>query len=109
VIGNLLSNAIKFTHSGGQVTVAAGPEAGGRRVSVADIGRGIAPEDLPYLFEKFRSVQSCGTANEPGSCLGLAIVRALVELHGGLIEVASDLSGGSTFTIHLPEYYTPSG
>jgi len=102
VLVNLLSNAIKFTSMGGQIAVLVRPEASGMCVSVADTGRGISAEALPHLFEKFSSAHSRGTANEPGSGLGLAIARELVELHGGTVEVASELNLGSTFTIHLP-------
>ena len=63
---------------------------------------GIPPEQLPYVFEKFRQVHTQGTASERGSGLGLAIVRQLVELHGGSITVTSELRRGSTFTFYLP-------
>jgi signal transduction histidine kinase len=102
ILNNLLSNAIKFTDVGGHVVVTVGPAPDGTRVSVSDNGVGIPPEDLPYVFEKFKQVHSQGTANERGSGLGLAIVRQLVELHGGSIEVTSEPSYGSTFTFLLP-------
>jgi signal transduction histidine kinase len=102
ILNNLLSNAIKFTSAGGQVIITVGPAPDGTRVSVADSGLGIPFEELPYLFEKFKQVHTQGTANERGSGLGLAIVRQLVELHGGSIEVTSELHHGSTFTFHLP-------
>jgi signal transduction histidine kinase len=102
VFSNLVSNAIKFTPEGGRVTVTIASEPGGVRVSVADSGLGIAPKDLPALFGKFQRFHSEGTAGERGSGLGLAIVQQLVGLHGGSIEVASELQRGSTFTVHLP-------
>jgi signal transduction histidine kinase len=102
ILNNLLSNAIKFTDAGGQVLITVGPAPDGTRVSVVDSGLGIPSEELPYLFEKFKQVYTHGTANERGSGLGLAIVRQLVELHGGSIEVTSELHHGSTFTFHLP-------
>jgi signal transduction histidine kinase len=102
IFSNLLSNAIKFTPPGGHVIVSVGPEARGVRVDIADNGLGIAPEHLPHLFEKFQRAHIQGTAGEKGSGLGLAIVRQLVDLHGGSIEVASEVGGGSTFTVHLP-------
>ena len=102
ILGNLLSNAIKFTDAGGQVIITVGPAPDGTRVSVVDSGLGIPSEELPYLFEKFKQVYTQGTANERGSGLGLAIVRQLVELHGGSIEVTSELHHGSIFTFHLP-------
>jgi signal transduction histidine kinase len=101
-LNNLLSNAIKFTAPGGQIAIRVGPEPGGTRVSVADTGLGIPAEALPHLFEKFRQAHTRGTAGERGSGLGLAIVQQLVELHGGSIEVASEIGRGSEFTIHLP-------
>jgi signal transduction histidine kinase len=102
VFNNLLSNAIKFTPSGGLITITVGPEPAGVRIGVADTGLGIPAEQLPHLFEKFHQVHARGTAGERGSGLGLAIVRELVELHGGSIEVASEVQRGSTFTLHLP-------
>lgn len=102
ILNNLLSNAIKFTPPGGQVTVSVAPEPGGVQVAVADTGLGIPPEDLPHLFEKFRQIHLRGTADERGSGLGLAIVRQLAELHGGRIEISSQVGHGSTFTLHLP-------
>jgi signal transduction histidine kinase len=102
VVNNLLSNAIKFTPRGGAVTVTVAPEPGGICLSVADSGLGIAREALPQLFEKFKQTHASGTAGEQGTGLGLAIVRQLVELHGGWVEVASELGRGSTFTVHLP-------
>jgi len=102
VLNNLLSNAIKFTPSGGQITITVGPEPEGVSISVADTGLGIPPNQLPRLFEKFYKIHACGTAGERGSGLGLAIVRQLVELHGGAIEVTSEVQRGSTFTMHLP-------
>ena len=102
VLDNLLNNAIKFTPRDGTVTVTVGPEPGGMFVRVADSGLGIPADDLPHLFEKFRQVHTRGTAGERGSGLGLAIVRQLVDLHGGSIEVASEMQRGSTFVVHLP-------
>jgi signal transduction histidine kinase len=102
ILDNLLSNAIKFTGAGGHVRVTIGRESLGTRISVSDSGMGIPAEELPYLFEKFKQVHTQGTANERGSGLGLAIVRQLVELHGGAIDVTSELHHGSTFTFYLP-------
>jgi signal transduction histidine kinase len=102
IMNNLLSNAIKFTSAGGHVTVTVGPEPSGTCLRVADTGLGIPPDTLPRLFEKFYQIHAVGTAGEQGSGLGLAIVRQLVELHGGAIEVASEVQRGSTFSVHLP-------
>ncbi len=98
---NLLSNAIKFSPAGGHVTVRAHRDPGGRvRLSVSDQGRGIPPEELGRVFDKFHQV---GGPNRQGTGLGLSITRAIVEQHGGEVTVASTLGAGTTFTIALPE------
>uniref|UniRef100_UPI0010C04ECF hybrid sensor histidine kinase/response regulator n=1 Tax=Massilia sp. HP4 TaxID=2562316 RepID=UPI0010C04ECF len=113
VLSNLLSNAVKFTEPGGVVTVTlrmegkAGEdgEPGDRAVAidVADTGAGIAPEFLPYVFDRFRQADSSSARRHGGLGLGLAIARQLVELQGGTISVASRGAGrGATFTLHLP-------
>lgn len=113
VLSNLLSNAIKFTEPGGTVTVTlrmegkAGAEGdpGDRAVAidVADTGAGIAPEFLPYVFDRFRQADSSSSRRHGGLGLGLAIARQLVELQGGTISVASRGAGhGAAFTLHLP-------
>ena len=103
VMWNLLSNAIKFTPDGGRVSVSltrAGSEA---VLEVSDTGRGIAPEFLPYVFERYTQADSTTTRQQAGLGLGLAIVRHLVELHGGRVEVSSDgIDRGTTFTVKLP-------
>ncbi len=71
-------------------------------VEVADTGQGIAPEDLPKLFQKFNQTKTKATAGERGTGLGLAIVKKLVELHGGTIRVESFLGKGTTFSFTLP-------
>src|SRR5262245_45144158 len=83
VIWNLLSNAVKFTPRGGQVTVGVDRLSSQARIRVADSGRGIDPTFLPHIFERFRQADSSTTRSEGGLGLGLAIVRHLVELHGG--------------------------
>jgi PAS domain S-box-containing protein len=100
---NLLSNAIKFTPSGGRVWIVASEEPGGFRLEVSDTGRGIAPEYLPQVFDRFSQADSSASRMHGGLGLGLAIVRQLVELHGGTVEVESDGPGrGARFTVHLP-------
>jgi len=101
VVWNLLSNAIKFTPDGGRVRaeVTVGESEVG--IGVSDTGRGIAPELLPQIFERFR--QGAATRAQGGLGLGLAIVRHLVELHGGRVAADSDgLGRGATFTVHVP-------
>jgi CheY-like chemotaxis protein len=103
VLWNLLINAIKFTPSGGTVSLEVDRHEGAVRVVVGDSGAGIAPEHLPYVFDRFRQVDSSTTRKHGGLGLGLAITRHIVELHGGAITVASDGAGrGTTFTAVLP-------
>jgi signal transduction histidine kinase len=103
VVGNLLSNAIKFTPNGGQIDVSLASESGSARIVVIDSGDGIDPEFLPYLFEPFRQAETGSTRRYGGLGLGLAIVRQLVELHGGSVSGDSaGPKGGARFTVLLP-------
>ncbi|MBS1818346.1 MAG: DUF4118 domain-containing protein [Acidobacteria bacterium] len=103
VLWNLISNAVKFTPAGGSVAVSAQPCDAEVIISVSDSGIGIAPDFLPHVFERFRQADSSPTREHGGLGLGLAIVRHIVELHGGLVAVASDGVGrGTTFTVRLP-------
>jgi PAS domain S-box-containing protein len=103
VIWNLLSNAIKFTPRGGTVTLRIAVAGSLLRLTVQDTGEGISSEFLPHVFEAFRQQDSSTTRVHGGIGLGLAIVRYIVELHGGRATVESAGSGkGSTFTIDLP-------
>ena len=103
VIWNLLSNAVKFTPSDGAVTLRIQRQGSALRLIVSDTGAGIAPEHLPVVFERFRQVDSSTTRKYGGLGLGLAIVRHLVELHGGSVFASSDgLGQGATFTVELP-------
>jgi signal transduction histidine kinase/DNA-binding response OmpR family regulator len=103
VVLNLLSNAFKFTFEGGieietQVS-AAGNHA---EIIVRDTGTGIPASELPHLFDRFRRVEGAKGRSIEGSGIGLALVKELVDLHGGAIHVASDFGAGSTFTVALP-------
>jgi PAS domain S-box-containing protein len=103
VIWNLLSNAVKFTPRGGKVELALLTTAGQTRIVVADTGQGIAPEFLPHVFERFRQADGSTTRLHSGLGLGLAIVRHLIELHGGTVTAESaGLGQGARFTVHLP-------
>jgi signal transduction histidine kinase len=103
VFSNLLSNAVKFTPAGGRIVVRASREGAGVRVAVTDSGRGIDPALLPHVFEPFRQAEGPSRRTHTGLGLGLAIVRHLVELHGGRVEAASPgLGQGATFTVWLP-------
>jgi signal transduction histidine kinase len=101
VIFNLLSNAVKFTPDGGRIDVSACLDGAEAVVAVRDNGIGISPEDQQKLFEEFRQVGQVSRQVE-GTGLGLALSRKLVELHGGRIEVESEVGVGSTFTVTLP-------
>ncbi len=101
VIFNLLSNAVKFTPAGGEVDVSAIRVNGEVRVSVADTGPGVDPEDHERIFEEFRQSQS-GLEQREGTGLGLALSKRFVELHGGRIWIESELGRGSTFVFTLP-------
>nr|WP_238360918.1 ATP-binding protein [Iningainema tapete] len=103
VVWNLLSNAIKFTPQGGRVEVRLARIDSCVEITVTDTGIGIKPEILPYIFERFRQADSSSTRSHGGLGLGLAIVRHLVELHGGTVHAQSPGEGqGATFTIKLP-------
>ncbi|HEY8077703.1 MAG TPA: PAS domain S-box protein [Labilithrix sp.] len=103
VVWNLLSNAVKFTDSGGAIHVAIRRESSRLLVSVRDTGRGIEESFLPYVFDRFKQADASTTRRVGGLGLGLALVRHIVELHGGSVSVESSGVGrGSTFTIALP-------
>jgi signal transduction histidine kinase len=103
VVSNLLSNAVKFTPSGGRIELRVGRKSGHAYVAVCDTGRGIAPDFLPHVFDRFRQADGTPTRQSGGLGLGLAIVRHLVELHGGRVEAESAGDGqGATFSVHLP-------
>jgi len=103
VLWNLASNAVKFTPRGGRVQVWVGRVGTSVHLRVTDTGQGIKKAFLPHVFERFRQEESSPRRSQPGLGLGLAIVRQLVELHGGTVEAHSAGEGkGSTFTIVLP-------
>src|SRR3984957_2681918 len=103
VFWNLLNNAIKFTPKDGKVEVLLKHANTEVQVSVIDTGEGIAPEFLPYIFDRFQQGDASTTRRHGGLGLGLAIVKQLVELHGGKVRVQSDgLGKGATFSVHLP-------
>ena len=110
IVCNLLSNAIKFTPVGGRVEVGLKSVNSHAEIQVTDTGIGISPEFLPYVFERFRQAESTTTRAQGGLGLGLAIVRNLVELHGGTIQVSSlGLGQGATFIVQLPPIAKDSG
>ena len=105
VIINLVDNALKFTSASGQVSIATHHETGNQQqviLEVRDSGCGIAPSDLPHIFERWYRVDKARTRATGGSGLGLSIVQAIVERHGGTIHVSSQPGQGSVFWIRLP-------
>ena len=102
VVWNLLSNAIKFTPRGGRVHVTLRRVGSRIEILVSDTGPGIAPELLPHVFERFRQGDSTSTRQQAGLGLGLALVKHIVELHGGDVRVESGAEGGAIFTVELP-------
>ncbi len=107
ILSNLLANAIRHTPAGGSVAVRATTTADGIQLEVSDTGDGIAPADLPYIFDRFWRGDRARTHQAgAGSGLGLAIVRQLVEAHGGQIDVTSTVGQGTTFSMVLP-FATP--
>ena len=103
VVWNLLSNAVKFTPRGGRIEVRLGRSGSQVEIRVSDSGIGIAPDFLDHVFDRFRQADSTTTRTYGGLGLGLAIVRHLVELHGGTVHAESGGPGkGATFTVRLP-------
>jgi PAS domain S-box-containing protein len=102
VIWNLLSNASKFTPAGGSVRLTISEENGSAQIQVSDSGPGVASDFLPHVFERFTQADGSTTRTHGGLGLGLAIVRHLVELHGGLISADNAGTGGAVFTVTLP-------
>ncbi len=108
VLINLLSNAVKFTPSGGKITLTVSralPSTDGTeylRITVSDTGIGISPEDIPKLFRPFVQVNSAHNRQYSGTGLGLALVKQIVELHGGQVTLNSEVGKGSDFSIYLP-------
>jgi CheY-like chemotaxis protein/two-component sensor histidine kinase len=103
IVWNLLTNAVKFTPGGGAIHVKAHRVGEFVELAVADNGKGIAPEILPWVFEPFRQADSSTTRVHGGLGLGLAIVKHLVEAHDGTVKAESEGEGrGSTFTVRLP-------
>lgn len=103
IVWNLLSNAVKFTPHGGKICIRVEQDGADARVTVKDTGQGIEPEFLPRVFDRFLQADSSTTRSFGGLGLGLAIVRHLVELHGGTVSAQSDgLSKGATFSATFP-------
>jgi PAS domain S-box-containing protein len=103
VLWNLLSNAVKFTSEGGRVQVVLARVNSRVEILVSDTGKGIRPDFLPHVFERFRQGDASAAREHGGLGIGLALVKQLIELHGGEVRAASAGEGkGSTFTVRLP-------
>ncbi|MBA3738667.1 MAG: hypothetical protein H0W97_08855, partial [Actinobacteria bacterium] len=103
ILRNLLDNAIKFSPPDASVIVDAHIEDGAIQVSVTDSGEGIAPEDLPHIFERFHQAGAVLTRQAEGAGLGLYITKRLVEAMGGRIQVFSRPGAGSRFAVTIPQ------
>lgn len=102
ILLNLLSNAIKFTKAGDKISVNIKEGADEIIISIKDLGIGIKKENLEIIFERFRQVNKSLTRENEGSGIGLSLVKLLVEMHGGTIEVKSEYEKGSEFIVKLP-------
>ncbi|MFG2004414.1 ATP-binding protein [Spirillospora sp. NPDC048911] len=101
-VGNLLANAVRYTPAGGRISLRAYADGDDVLIEVADTGPGIAPEHLPYVFDRFWRAEKSRSRQTGGSGLGLAIVRQLAEAHSGSAAVRSEPGQGATFTLRLP-------
>jgi PAS domain S-box-containing protein len=108
VFANLLNNAAKYTNAGGEIRLRTALENGRAVVRISDNGIGIAPELLPHVFELFIQAERTLERSRGGLGVGLSLVKRLVQLHGGTVEVASNLGKGSEFTVSLPAIPAPT-
>ena len=102
MIRNLLENAIQYTPAGGRVTLTLARRPGEARLTIEDTGVGIPQEAQKRVFERFYRVDQARSREHGGTGLGLAIAKHVAELHGGSIELTSELGEGSTFDVHFP-------
>jgi two-component system heavy metal sensor histidine kinase CusS len=100
-VSNLVSNAIAHTPAGGTVTLATAAEGAGIRIDVSDTGSGIPAEALPRVFDRFFRVDPSRSKSSGGTGLGLAIVQSIMTLHGGTVEIVSELSRGTIVTLRI--------
>jgi PAS domain S-box-containing protein len=108
IVWNLLSNAAKFTEPGGTIEIRLDQQGTNAVITVRDSGKGIEPEFLPFVFERFRQADASSSRREGGLGLGLALVRELVELHGGAVRASSPGRGkGSVFVVEFPTISSP--
>ena len=102
VLRNLLNNALAHTPSGGEISVSAAHQNGMIETTVRDTGEGISAEDLPHVFDRFYRADRSRARQTGGYGLGLAIVRQLVQAHGGAVSVESEPGNGSAFVFTVP-------
>jgi heavy metal sensor kinase len=102
VATNLLTNAIQYTRNGGKIQISTAAQNGSAVLTVTDTGTGIPPEDLPHIFERFYRADKSRSRLQGHSGLGLAICKAIVDAHGGTIDVSSQPGAGSSFVVKLP-------
>ena len=102
VLGNLVNNAFRYTSKNGEIALSAQSQEQAMLLKVQDTGAGIAPDDLPHIFERFYRVDKARQRDNGQSGLGLAIAKSIVEAHGGTISAESELGQGTTFSIELP-------
>jgi two-component system phosphate regulon sensor histidine kinase PhoR len=102
LIYNLLDNAVKYSNAGGTVFLRAESEGESLRISVADQGAGISPDDLPRIFERFYRADKSRSSEQSGTGLGLSIVKHIAQLHGGSVEAKSEFGKGTTISVLLP-------
>ena len=108
LVRNLLDNAVKYTPAGGAIALSAAADDGAVAIAVADTGVGIPPEALPRLYDRFYRVDKARSRRQGGAGLGLALVRAIAQAHGGCVETRSRPGGGSTFVVRLPVCRSPA-
>jgi two-component system sensor histidine kinase BaeS len=101
-VQNLAANALRHTPAGGRVELRAESHEHHVVIKVRDTGTGIAPEHLPHVFDRFYKVDPSRSGEKPGSGLGLSIVKAIIERHGGTVSVTSEPRQSTEFTIRLP-------
>ena len=102
VIVNLLSNAIRYTNNGGKIFISSYKENNNLKIQFKDNGIGIPKENIKYIFERFYRVDESRSKNTGGIGVGLTIVKSIIDLHQGTIEVRSELNKGSEFIVILP-------
>ena len=103
VFTNLISNAIYYNKDGGEIQITAERKTDSVTVTIADTGVGISAENLPYLFERFWRADQSRSRSDGHSGLGLSIVKAIMDMHRGTIDVVSEPGRGSTFIVRLPD------